>query len=715
MSDTLVSLAALAGLVLTSLGLGHALLRGARLYHVGADLATTLGLGWIAAGLLLTAAGLLGLWRAPFIQAATLAGTLWGCRCALGWARRWGHSRSAPRPRSRGHLAWLVRGCTCLAGAVAAASLLAALRPVTAGDALCYHLQLPKEFLARGALVDLPLDDNVAYPLLAEVWFLWAMALDGPVAAQLVHWSLGVLLAMAAAGLAREVLGLRRDADHEAAEREADTILQVGTRRSVRHALVPPLTAALVLLVPGVANQMTAPLNDVALAAFTTLALTHWLRALRCTLHGNGRRRLCAVEKLPASAHGSVLAQAPQRSQRPHDRQESPQSHEPQAMPGPPAMQTRHGGQGAITHHAANYIVCGVLLGGAVSIKYVALIFAAALAAHAVWLLVRCAFWRRPLAQGAALVAVATLATGGLWYARAAVLRGNPVYPFLSGVFASRGAPPARSDKTPLRLHPCDIVQFPWQVTMHPERFGGRGHQPGGLFLAVLPSLVAARRLRRLATLLVLAAMFAGGCYVLRQNVRFLLPAVPILALACAWAVYEMRRWPAVPRRAALGTIAILAASQAGIALRRAADAWPVVLGCESRDAYLARCEPTYRAAQWMAQHLPRGAHLLSQEHRALYFPCRTTRENIYRRHTDYAARLASPAELPQWLRREGFTHLLLAEASGGTLRYEPVLRRLAEAAQRADPSSLRLLLDYTFCEADGTQRRYRLLEIAPP
>ena len=33
-----------------------------------------------------------------------------------------------------------------------------------------------------------------------------------------------------------------------------------------------------------------------------------------------------------------------------------------------------------------------------------------------------------------------------------------------------------------------------WHVTMHPERLGGKGHQPGVLFLAVLPGLALVRR-----------------------------------------------------------------------------------------------------------------------------------------------------------------------------------------------------------------------------
>ena len=39
----------------------------------------------------------------------------------------------------------------------------------TAGDALCYHLELPKRFLQDGGLTFRPNDDNITFPLLAEM------------------------------------------------------------------------------------------------------------------------------------------------------------------------------------------------------------------------------------------------------------------------------------------------------------------------------------------------------------------------------------------------------------------------------------------------------------------------------------------------------------------------------------------------------------------
>ena len=128
-------------------------------------------------------------------------------------------------------------------------TLLTALAPVTDGDALCYHLQVPKLFLWRGAAVFDPDLHETIYPLLTEALYAVALAFRGPVACRLVHWVLGLVLAANVTALARPSLGPRAW-----------------------------WAGAIALLVPAVSNSMGAPLNDAALAAFGTAALVAWAR-----------------------------------------------------------------------------------------------------------------------------------------------------------------------------------------------------------------------------------------------------------------------------------------------------------------------------------------------------------------------------------------------------------------------------------------------------
>ncbi|MGC3967132.1 MAG: hypothetical protein QM775_07095 [Pirellulales bacterium] len=101
---------------------------------------------------------------------------------------------------------------------------------------------------------------------------------------------------------------------------------------------------------------------------------------------------------------------------------------------------------------------------------------------------------RRRLLLGGLTAAVIALATSGLWYARAYAYRGDPIYPFLSTTASSNdGSPTAAGpkrfpeSKAPLGRTPAAWILAPWQMTMQPERFGGRGHQLGPLWLMLLP------------------------------------------------------------------------------------------------------------------------------------------------------------------------------------------------------------------------------------
>jgi len=651
MLHSLLALAAFAILVLAAFGLGRPVVRGLRLENDDA-LATavwSIGLGMVAAGLVLVVLGLCGLLYEPLVSVLTTAAAFWGAGQVL-------RARLEADPEFADHGAsfetlepaapaepdaepapprWVLRGMFWAAGLAAAGSLVAALAPPTAGDALCYHLELPKQFLARHSLVFLPYHDNSTFPLLAEMWYVWGLALHGGECAQLVHWGLGVLLALAAVVLATPILG-----------------------RPWAW-----MAGGLVLLTPGVNNQMTAPLNDVALAAMTTLALAAWWKA---AILGEGRRW---------------------------------------------------------------FLVAGVMLGAALGTKYVALLFVVALAVPWMWLVVKRPKYRRVLLEGATVMAVAAASVGGVWYVRAAWHRGNPVYPFLSelkvavSLRETKAHLAERDDyvretlpasKSPLGRSPLALFSAPWQVTMQPDRFGGRGHQLGLLPLAVLPGLVFCRRLRGLGLLLAVAAAYSGVWFLLRQNVRFLFPAIPLFAVGIAWVWVEVQRFPLGARRVAAAVFAMIVLLFGGVGLHRAADKAAVAVGLRDRESYLIHHDPTYPAAAVLERFGRDDVHLLTQDYRTYRFQNDVTRENVYRRETGYHRRVSKTQPLSRVLKSAGFTHLLLAETTGGDpMHYAPTLSRLAEAELAEGPDAgLRVLSNYEHHSPDGLARHYRLVEL---
>ena len=628
MLENCFSLLALGFIVLAAYGVGRPMWRLVRLETVPSTHTAvwSIGLGLVCAALLWTALGMVGWLYRPVIAGVTWIAGCWAIvELAYAWLLAGGNRPTVltaliAEPSPDRPPKWIVAGLSILAGVALVASLLGALAPPTAGDALCYHLNLPKVFLTDHALVFLPDDENCTFPLLVEMLYLWGLALDGPVAAQLIHWGLGLLLACATILLAESI---------------------VGRGWSL-------LAGAVVLLVPGVTNQMTAPLNDVGLAAFTTLALAAWWRTVMD--------------------------------------QQSPRW----------------------------LIVAGVFLGAAWGTKYLALLFT--LAVGLTWLVAHL-HQRRPLRAWlrsvGTVVLFATLA-GGVWYARAAVFRGNPVFPFFGEIVGYPDIATVRASKTPLNVTPLEVARSPWTVTMRPGDFGGRGHQLGALFLLLLPGLCLVRRLRGVRTLLAIAFLHCAGWYVLRQNVRFLFVLLPLLAIPSVWVLMEVRRAVPVPRYVVCGGCALLLLFGAALPVYRARRTVAVALGAETRAEYLRRTEPTYAAAEFANRVCPMDAHVLSQDHRGFYFHTQFTRENLFRRRTGYDALAARPGDLCDLLQNAGFSHLLLAETRGTSAAgYEPALSNLVDRElHRSGDARLATRLQYDFTDSDGVTRRYRLMEV---
>jgi hypothetical protein len=632
----LKSLLALAVIGTASLGLGALLARGLQ-WRIGtrrSALFAEATLGLVVAGGLLMLFAVAGVLLRPMILGLTFAAAVFG----ILRLRRTPHDETDPSDHeirsTDPRLTSISIGHAAASAALLAigASLAVALAPPTAGDALCYHLELPKRCLNAGELVYSPHDDNCTYPLLTEMWFAWGLALDGPVAAQLTQWFCGLLLS-------------------------GWTYLLAARYLPPRGAMA---AAAVVLVAPGVNNQMTVALNDLAPALLGTAAAVTWLEA------------------------------------------------------------RRSGG-------FSGYLVVGLFVGGAIGVKYTALLWAAALAA--VWLAAIAAdpTRRRGLAVGAVAAAAVALAVAGPWYLRAALLRGDPVYPFLSKTDAPGAPSTFPESKMPLGRDVAGLASAPWSITMSPELVGGRAHQFGPLFLMFLPCAVPLLKNREFRTVAVTAGVYGAACLLLRQNIRFLLPCLPVAAVGVAYAWQSSASWPNAPRRvagiAAVGMLMFLGA----IPLARLRHVPEVAFGLEAREDYLARVEPSFEPAAWMNRNLPTDAHVLSQEQRAFYIRSAVTRESIYRRNTAYPNDIAGRMTLNARLRFGGFTHVLLAEGvapdddSSGTSAadgsnippYDGTLSKLVDRALAVEPDEApRPLAEWRTADASGDVRRYRLLEL---
>ncbi len=250
--DILGSLAAAAAIGVSAFGLGRPALRRLDLPQNDPLFVAvwSIALGLVIGGSLLLALAAAGWVYSSVIAGITLAACFWSLvewTCVyLGAA-----VGRVVDPLSAIEPAWARRSwprgtvlVTVLAGLVLLPSLVLALAPTTSPEALAASLELPKELLLDHGFSGSRLIRSTP-PNLMQMWYLWALAINGPVAAALVHWGLGVLLALA-------------------------TVLLAGVFLPSGHAW---LAGCLVLLCPGVQHQLSLPLADLGLALFCALAL----------------------------------------------------------------------------------------------------------------------------------------------------------------------------------------------------------------------------------------------------------------------------------------------------------------------------------------------------------------------------------------------------------------------------------------------------------
>jgi hypothetical protein len=197
------------------------------------------------------------------------------------------------------------------------------------------------------------------------------------------------------------------------------------------------------------------------------------------------------------------------------------------------------------------------------------------------------------------LFAAVAVGTAGPWFAKNAILTGNPIFPFLHEVFRGRFWDAERALVLGKFLGgwgeargPLEVLALPWTLTFRAdffsiERFDG---VIGAAFLAGAPLVVLACRWGAAARLVLAAALGLAAIWlVLTQQIRFLLPALACLAAIIGAALSRLEGRLAA--RAIQGAIALACAFNVlTIGTHFAAhDPVPVVFGLETEDEYLAR------------------------------------------------------------------------------------------------------------------------------
>lgn len=313
-----------------------------------------------------------------------------------------------------------------------------------------------------------------------------------------------------------------------------------------------------------------------------------------------------------------------------------------------------------------------------------------------------------PLFLGVALL------SGGFWYARAAVLTGNPVHPYFRNTFGGNGLDEVLEDarKSPVE-HLLNIASAPLGLTFAPSRFDSFSHQIGPLFLALIPLGFLRKQPSGWRAYVVLGWLAMAICLTQRQSPRFYIAALAPWAAASSKSLADLWsfgndsiRQNAYRSKIQVCSVALLLICMTAFDTARLRVGASVLFGRTSPEAWLLDNEPSARLATWVDSHLPENAKLIGQDHRAFYWPRRFTMEKAHRRRTGLLSHGPTPQAVVETLARSGFTHLVMAEPDPiDAVEFDTDLSvHLGPMLAEVTPQ-----LDRTIPERDGYVRRYRI------
>jgi hypothetical protein len=324
----------------------------------------------------------------------------------------------------------------------------------------------------------------------------------------------------------------------------------------------------------------------------------------------------------------------------------------------------------ALAARPAPWLLAGVLVGFAVGCKYLAGVTVAVPVGIAALLVRVPRGGLGALRRGALVVTGATLAFAP-WLARNAIVTGDPVYPFLSKVFAAPLAAHGMADVARVAAlipgsgweHPT-AAQLATLTTFAPV---GDAGAIGPAYLALLPVAAwAAWRGRRglggvlAATAVAAVAGWAAG----PPTGRYLLPAlVPLAALAGTGAQRALGVAPRPARRWLAGLLAaVVVWSALGGTTPLELSRLACTLGRGSADEIMARYASYWPAVRVVNERLPDDARvLLVGESRAMYLDRDVVLDDPFVTPLLVTLAEAQPSAeaVAAELQRRGITHLL--------------------------------------------------------
>lgn len=368
------------------------------------------------------------------------------------------------------------------------------------------------------------------------------------------------------------------------------------------------------------------------------------------------------------------------------------------------------------TQRARDFLLAGILAGGALGEKYTALFVVLALGA----LIFFQGGWRIPTlhnVRNAFVLGLVAFALALPWYVRNYFFVGNPIHPFVFGGLywdAWRLERYARAGSG-LLAQPLELLAVPYIATVQGFQGGYFDATLGALLLAFLPFNFLKRDAARAKFVLramwfLVAVLFAFWWFGVAQSkllfqTRLLFPIFPLLALLAAegWSRLARLELPQfnVQRFASLlimlALIFNLTSNVLATFFNRPFD---VLLGIETRQEFLTRqLGDHYTLSQWLNENVPRDARIVSLwEPRTYYIERAIEADALLDRfgHLFFLYEGDANKIAAEW-RNEGFTHVLLFRAGLNDFlqsQYDPISEAEMKTLQELETNHLRLVYD---------------------
>jgi len=314
----------------------------------------------------------------------------------------------------------------------------------------------------------------------------------------------------------------------------------------------------------------------------------------------------------------------------------------------------------------------GAMCGFAISVKFFIAIVPAILSCYLAFAIFKKRKRERLVSlKGTIVFFIAASLTSFVWYLRQYIATGNPFFPFFYKIFGTSSISvnvlELLSEKVIRSAYGIgtslkSFIVLPWQITIHPDRFGGE--QLGPVFLAFMPALLLIKRVdRNIKRILAFSFIYLVAWFFTYQNLRFLLPVAAFLSIIVAYVLVNVQGKTGIFKKVLwMGAMTCLLFSLA-LCLYHNFQGAKVVLGFDSKGSYLSRNERSYDISEYINNNISNAAKILVVNEGHTFFIDKDNKREIYFWiYMKYEDIYGSPEAVMDFFKSQGFTHILYAE-----------------------------------------------------